>query len=381
MGLAPNPNALLWAIARCGQTVESLKARWPKIDQWLDGSRCPTLKQIEDFAQCTHVDMDLLFRDSVPRLDLQIADFRTTGAQIQEPSPELYDTVTQMQYRQDWLRAYFADLECEEIAFVGMLSSDGKTSVAGAAEAIKGYFDISDTWAFVEKDAAGALKTLRDKIEARRIAVVINGVVGDNTHRQLDVEEFRGFVLADKLAPLVFVNGRDAKSAQLFTLIHELAHLAFARTGVVQPNEGDTLGGGQEERLCDAIAAEVLVPRDAFVGAWGNGSNAFRDIERARKRFKVSFVVCARRALELGLIGHAEFSEALNRHKQELSLTPSASSGGGNYYLTKAYRIGSVFGDAVFAATQTRQITYREAFRLTGLNAKTFDEYFRGYAA
>lgn len=380
MGMAPNPSALLWAINRCGETVDSLKKRWPKIEQWIDGSCEPTLRQLEDFAKRTHVALDLLFGKGVPRLDLQIADFRTKGAPGREPSPELYDTITQMQFRQDWLRDYFSDIGCDEIEFVGMLDSFAEADVIGVSETIKGYFGIRDTWAFAERDVAGALKTLRDKVEAQRISVVVNGVVGDNTSRSLDVSEFRGFVLADKMAPLVFVNGRDAKSAQLFTLVHELVHLALARTGVVQPCENPTCIR-DEERFCDAVAAEVLVPKDVFTGIWEEGRSAFENIDQARRKFKVSFVVCARKALELGFVSKDVFVSSLARHEAALADEPHASSGGGNYYLTKAYRIGHVFGEAVFAATQTRRITYREAFRLTGLNAKTFEEYFRGYAA
>lgn len=380
MKVSPNPEALLWAIDRCGETVDSLSRKWPQLEAWITQVHKPTLRQLEDFSKRVHVRLDLLFEKNVPRLPLQIADFRTQGAPSGEPSPGLYDTVSQMQFRQDWLRDHFVELGCDEVGFVGVLAHGENSDAAVVAEAIKSFFDITDTWAFVERDVAGALKSLRDKIEARRVAVVINGVVGDNTRRPLDVGEFRGFVLSDKMAPLVFVNGRDAKSAQIFTLVHELAHLAFARTGVVCPDEeGDY--DAEIERLCDAAAAEVLVPRDVFLGTWDKSHDPFDNIERSRKAFRVSFVVCARRALELGLMSEGEFTSAMARHKTSIKDLSASSGSGGNYYLTKAYRVGRVFGDAVFAATQTRQITYGEAFRLTGLNAKTFDEYFKGYAA
>lgn len=381
MKMAPNPKALLWAIERCGESVDSIKKRWPKIEQWIDRSREPTLRQLEDFARFTHVGLDLLFYETVPRLDLQIADFRTKEGPAREPSPELYDTVTQMQYRQDWLRDYFAELGCDEIPFVGLLDARGTEDVRGSASAIRDYLGLDETWAFAERDVPGALRTMRDKIEAQRISVVINGVVGDNTRRPLNVAEFRGFVLADRMAPFVFVNGRDAKPAQIFTLAHELAHLAFSQTGVVQPCE-ELSRGMDTERLCDAIAAEVLVPGDVLVGVWDGSHSAYHTLEKLKRQFKVSFIVCARRALDLGLVSEAEFASSISKYRDELEKTVLESgSGGGNYYHTKAYRIGHVFGEAVFAATQTRRITYREAFRLTGLNAKTFDEYFRGYAA
>lgn len=375
-----NPQAILWAINRCGETVESLSKRWPKLTAWIEQTHTPTLRQLEEFAKCVHVGLDLLFEHDAPHLALQIADFRTIGTLCDEPSPELYDTVAQMKYRQDWLRDYFSELGCDEIDFVGLFSSYKGMSASAVSETIRSFFELSETWAFAERDVSSALKTLRDKIEDRRISVVINGVVGDNAHRPLDVAEFRGFVLADRLAPLVFVNGRDAKSAQVFTLIHEITHLVFAQTGVVSPYEEDGHDDGLE-RFCDAVAAEVLVSQDVLIGMWEQDGDAFDNIERARRKFKVSFVVCARKALELGLVSESEFSAAMGRHNAAVEGVRAPSGSGGNYYLTKAYRVGRVFGDAVFTATQARRITYSEAFRLTGLSAKTFDKYFKGYAA
>lgn len=171
---------------------------------------------------------------------------------------------------------------------------------------IRGYFNLKETWAFEYRDYASALKALRDCVERKHISVVINGIVGDNTHRALEVEEFRGFVLFDQLAPMIFINGRDAKAAQIFTLVHELAHLAFASTGVVSPN-AENEATGQSERLCDAIAAEVLAPTSSFLSHWLESDGEYRDAERLAKLYKVSFVTCARRIRDLGFLTEKDF--------------------------------------------------------------------------
>ena len=84
---------------------------------------------------------------------------------------------------------------------------------------------IREGWAADSNNWENAFSFLIEAIEEAGILVMANGVVGNNTSRSLDPDEFRGFVLVDKIAPLVFINSSDWKAAQMFTLAHELAHI------------------------------------------------------------------------------------------------------------------------------------------------------------
>ena len=114
-----------------------------------------------------------------------------------------------------------------------------------------------------------AIGELRCGIEKLGVMAVINGIVGNNTHRRLDVHEFRGFALTDCYALLIFVNGADAKSAQMFTLAHELAHVWLGADGAgVSGFEGIFPADGRIERFCDQAAAEFLVPARRLKECW-----------------------------------------------------------------------------------------------------------------
>ena len=104
---------------------------------------------------------------------------------------------------------------------------------------------LHDGWADGVRTWQDAVSELRRAIEDLGVMAIINGVVGNNTHRTLNVEEFRGFALTDPYAPLIFVNGADAKSAQMFTLAHELAHIWLGTEGL---SGFDTLLPGRDGR-------------------------------------------------------------------------------------------------------------------------------------
>ncbi len=132
-----------------------------------------------------------------------------------------------MQRRQAWMREYLLEEGHEALSFVG--SATRRQQTGKIAELMRTALGIDTGWAARYGTWTDALRGLQKRMESIGILVVVNGVVGNNTHRKLDPGEFRGFVLVDNYAPLVFVNGADSKAAQMFTLGHELAHIFFGR--------------------------------------------------------------------------------------------------------------------------------------------------------
>ena len=220
-----------------------------------------------------------------------------------------------------------------------------------------------------------ALRAFIEQAEEAGILVMRNGVVGNNTHRPLDPGEFRGFTLADPLAPVVFVNGADTKSGQMFTLAHELVHVWTGQTGLgdEDPRVLDLAG---PEAWCDAVAAELLVPAVVMRQTFDPTQPLENEIRRLARRFKVSTLVILRRALDIGALSRPAFWRAYDSELERLRALGDRGAGGGNFHFTEAARVSRRFGRALVTSTLEGQTLYRDAFRMLGISKwETFRDF------
>lgn len=298
-------------------------------------------------------------------------DFRTVAdAQLQTGSANLLDTIYQCQIRQDWYKTWAAAQQAEPLPFVGSLTTDSRPAEAAALMAQTIRYPIPASQQFGTNTAA--VTGLADALGDVGILVMINGVVGTNTSRPLDPEEFRGFTLADTTAPLVFVNGADSKSAQLFTLAHEAGHVWLGTSGV-----GNEMPGREEdgvERWCNAVAADFLVPLEDFRLSFNRHLPMAEEVQRASRRYRVSSLVILSRVFEAGFLNWEAYRAAFDRERARLRDIPRESSGG-NFYATLSTRLGKRFLRALVSNTLAGQTLYRDAFRMLGINEqRVFDE-------
>ena len=210
--VAVSKEVLYWAMGRSGLTTGDLQNKFPKIEQWIFGKSQPTLRQLESLAKATSTPLGFFFLQRPPEECLPIPHFRTLGDEdVHKPSPELLETVHLMQQRQSWMREYLVEQGQEPISFVR--SARLNEQPAMIANQMRHILDFDEEWAASYSTWTDALRALREAIEEAKILIVVNGIMGNNTHRKLDPSEFRGFVLVDDYAPLVFVNGADTKAA------------------------------------------------------------------------------------------------------------------------------------------------------------------------
>jgi Zn-dependent peptidase ImmA (M78 family) len=141
------------------------------------------------------------------------------------------------------------------------------------------------------------LTALTERVESKGILVMQSGIVGNDNRKTLSVDEFQGFVVADDIAPIVFINAKDYVAARIFTLAHELAHIWVGKSGILNPDEGDIRTRTPDTELfCNAVAAEVLVPQAEFLEAFETRNGSLIDLAM---HFRVSRIVILRRAFEL----------------------------------------------------------------------------------
>jgi Zn-dependent peptidase ImmA (M78 family) len=364
-----NHQLLDQAAAAAGDDVWT---KFPSLRQWIEGSKLPTLNQLAEFARQVHIPFGFFFLDKLPPKQNTVPLFRSNrNTPDFNYSFELSETIRTIQRRQEWLTDYFYTEGYEELQFVGSFGLSETTITV--ANNIRHVLQLPVSWSqtLINKDAA--LKYLIEKIENKRIFVAISGVLG-NSARNLNPEEFKGFVLTNKWAPYIFINGKDFPGAKLFTLMHELAHIWMGKTAALdienfQPPNTD------EEKFCNEIAAELLVPKDELQVQWRRYSNSQNHLQLLERYFKVSQVVIARRLLDISAYTQAEFFAFYNRYKAEWDARGDNDGGGGSFYNNQNYRVGKAFFNTVSEAVSSGKLLYTDAYKLTNLYGNTFHKY------
>jgi Zn-dependent peptidase ImmA (M78 family) len=341
------------------------------LGEWTRGEVKPTLKQLEAFARATHAPVGFLFLSEPPVEKLPIPDFRTLGqGRHLRLSPDLLDTIYLCQQRQEWFHDFARTSGERPLAFVGSASLTSEITATAAAMRHALGFELDaraqvGTW-------TEALRLFIDQADELGVLVMVNGIVGNNTSRKLDPEEFRGFAISDGLAPLVFVNGADTKAAQMFTLAHELAHLWLGESAVSDAGP-DAPPSNKVETWCNRVAAELLVPLASVHAEIRKGEELDAALARLARRFKVSTLVILRRMHDAGAVSRAQFGEAYAAEVKRLLAVERKS--GGNFYPTQTMRVGKRFARSLIANTLEGQTLHRDALRLLGISKlSTFQE-------
>ena len=358
------PNVLKWARESARMTGEVAAARVfvtvDKLKEWENGTSQPTIRQAQILAKAYKRPFALFFLPDVPRDFQPLQDFRKPGSKALTTSSVFI--IREIQQKQAWISDVNAENQEEKLSFVGR-------------------FSIKDNPEVVAKDILTTLKIdptsykfdnpIRDWIEAaEKNGIFVSRTSFIHSRLKLDSEELQGFAIADLYAPFVFVNSDDWNAPQLFTLVHELAHIWIAETGISNEVEPELKNKGKfhpVELFCNEVAANALMPKEIVLSfdssIFQNSSNAFK----AAKPLGVSVFALLVRALNLNLItiqayqklkkqADIDYQEYLRRETEKKArLKEKDKKGGPNYFLLQLNRNSRLF-------TQTVLDAYRGGF-------------------
>lgn len=357
-----NTTMLTWARERSGIAVSEFARKCgvseEKMREWESGQHPMTFNQAIRYAEKAHVPFGYLFLSQPPVENLPIPDLRTIDGQgCHKPSAELLDLIKLMLQRQEWYKEYLKLQLAERNPIIGRFSvTDGVTAIVQNMRIELGVGEHPDRgkWDDYYRD-------LVNRIESLGILVMRQSNLGHHT-RPLRVEEFRGFAIADEYAPIIFVNHADTLGARLFTLIHELCHIWIGQSGI---SDSNTKTHRAEEILCNAVAAEFLVPADEFESLWDQNLEKWQEnLVLLEEHFHVSTWVLARRALTLNFITQDEYHSYIAA--RQAAYKNRESSSGPSYYKTKKAQISNLFSRAVVSEALSGQLLLRDASQLLG---------------
>ncbi|QIW16878.1 Zn peptidase [Pasteurellaceae bacterium RH1A] len=336
-----------------------------KVEQFLAGVVNKSIA--EKLARLANIPFGYLFLSQPPVINNpQIPDLRqTVGA---EPlSKDFIDVLKDIERKVDWYKEFLLENgDDTPREFVNKFPYSTTPNYIDVAQDIAKTIDF-----FIERDLPNTsrenyYRKLSARFEKIGILIFKNGVVGNNNKRKLNVEEFRGFALIDNLVPAIFINNADHPSAQLFTLLHEVAHIWIGQNGVSSWNQDRAV-----EAFCNKVAAEFLMPEALFLAKWAESDE--NHAEYVANYFKVSQLATVVKAVQLNLLPQ----EAIEQARKQLKAAPQETNTGGHFYNMFPVKNSHRFTDAVVNQAMSLNLPLREAGKLLNVHADTVVGYYR----
>jgi Zn-dependent peptidase ImmA (M78 family) len=336
------------------------------------------VKQLTSFASRTGTPFGYLLLARPPDLELPVPDFREgyEGADLGDPSPDLLAVVHQSIRRQDWYRDYAIENGLPEVEVVGRAEDMNPAEAAADMREVL-RFDVADrrgSW----NDQRRYLLRAFEGIGGLTVAT---SMVENNTHRMLDPDEFRGFSLVDRQAPLVFVNTRQTINGQIFTLAHEFAHI-WRGIGGVSLEDLRWEPQNAVERWCNEVASAFLVPPDDLRQRYPGVSRLplVDQLERLARAYKCGTLVVLQAINRAGLRHFGDFGATYDAERDRLRALAEEKdeAGSGQFLYNQPYRIGERLSRALIDDALGGRTPLAEAVRLMSLKSITnFDNYAR----
>lgn len=372
--LTISPKIIDWVI----ETVELYHSGVNSLEllkKWKSGEKQPTFSQIRDISNKVNIPFGYFFLEDPPEVKCHVIDFRTVDSiELINPSKNLLDTIDTMTEAQDWMVDYIKNNYISKLSYVGAVNENW--NVHEAAAYLRNTLGLNEQWNQQCRDGASAFRYVKKRISDSGTLVMMNGVVGSNTHRKLSVEEFRAFTLINEYAPLIFINSVDTDNGKLFSILHEFVHVLLGKHDLYNASMFVGKSGDKVEAFCNAVAAEVLIPDSAFIKQWNALAVSLDErVMTLSKYFRCSRYVVIRKALNNNMISRAIYLQFVKSLDEQIrDYKQKSDKGGGDYYRNKCSQLDRNLVFALNASVKEGKTQFTEAFRITKTNAKTFDK-------
>lgn len=363
------PSVLRWARESQGYSIDDvaqhLKRDRAEIEAWEAGTAAPTYAQLEDLAYKLYKrPLAVFFLPGPPHEPSVKKEFRTL------PEFELDQLAADTRYQLRLAHAFQLSLRelnegvnpAARKIFNDIRLSEG-TNIDQGANTIRRYLGITldrqTTW----KTSDEALKAWRNAVEEAGIFVF------KHAFKQKSIS---GFCLADDEFPLIYLNNSTAKTRQIFSLFHELAHLLLRINAISKFDRSYIEHLPQKERrierFCNALAAEFLIPSEDFSAQLGS-LRQINDvaIEGFALRYHVSREAVLRRMLDRALVEPAYYEAKAKQWAEDFE----SSGEGGDYYATQSTYLGDRYLRLVFGKHYQGRLSLEQVADYLGVRTKS----------
>lgn len=377
-----NPVILKWAREKYNYSLEDIAQKFNKpttiINSWEDGTGSPTYVQLERLAyEIYKRPLAIFFFTESPKDTSGKELFRTLPEyEFKQMSPQFTYIIRKAQARQENLRELNEGNNVSNENLTNQFSISKNNTVEEVARKFRKYLGVTleeqKTW----MNADIALKHWRTIIEDNGIYIFKDAFKDDS---------FSGFCLYDDIFPIIYINNSKAKTRQIFTLFHELAHILF-KTGGVDTRLDDYIDYlDAESKLieiyCNKFAGEFLVPQKDFeddIMGKNLDEEIFSDLATL---YSVSREVILRKLLDMGKIERAYYLEKSEEWTEQAKESKKKNTKGieGNYYNNiKAY-LGKNYINLVFEKLYQNKISRKSAADYLDIKASQMQNLEIGY--
>ena len=375
------PEVLKWARESARMSIETAAAKVSvdpmRLKEWEEGLSLPTIHQGETLAKAYRRPFALFFLPEVPRDFQPLQDFRKADSKALSTASIFM--IREIQQKQSWLSDLFQDNDEQALPFVGRynLQSDPQLVANDILETLQisplNYSTINPIMEWINK--------------SERKGIFISRTSFIHSRLLLDSEELQGFSIADQYAPFVFVNSQDWNAPQLFTLVHELAHIWIAESGVSNEIEPELKNKDKlhpVELFCNEVAANALMPLWAMHYLVEGMFNSPVEVFRTAKLFGVSSFALLVRAFNLHMISldqyrrlkaeaELEFKAFLLREEAKKA-SQKKQEGGPSPYLLRLNKNSRLFTQIVLDAFRGGNIQPTLASNLLNTQVNNFSK-------